>query len=198
MMRNLGNIFIFIMLKPDRFHTHLNVNQIKQTSNDNILCVDLIKQALTNTQSVMELAKKIDEISDHPFFWSPKEILDFILEINKMIEADNNKFTKILYINSYEVTGEDWTTRVSTKLIEKLKEARQAYNQKIGSKRIENESRNLRNLILTIRNIKSHAMDEEMAEIVGRTDEEFVNYWTLRFPKLIMHLYSAMKQFEGN
>ncbi len=53
----------------------------------------------------------------------------------------------------------------------------------------------VRDLLRAIRNKKHHyrELPDEVKQSLGSLPDEFVDYFVGRFPKLIMHVYSAMK-----
>jgi serine/threonine-protein kinase/endoribonuclease IRE1 len=53
----------------------------------------------------------------------------------------------------------------------------------------------LRDLLRAIRNKKHHyrELTPEVAQSLGSLPDEFIDYFTVRFPKLIQHVYEAMQ-----
>ena len=57
----------------------------------------------------------------------------------------------------------------------------------------------MRDLLRAIRNKKHHyrELTNDVAQSLGSLPDGFVDYFTYRFPKLIMHVYEAMKCCAG-
>ena len=55
--------------------------------------------------------------------------------------------------------------------------------------------RSVRDLLRAIRNKKHHyrELTEEAKALYGEMPGEFADYWTFRFPRLVMHSYKAMQ-----
>ena len=55
--------------------------------------------------------------------------------------------------------------------------------------------RSVRDLLRAIRNKKHHyrELTEEAKALYGEMPGEFADYWTSRFPRLVMHSYKAMQ-----
>lgn len=178
------------------------INMIKNDSNNNHLCKDLLSKLLVIDWKLRINAK---EALKHPFFWSAQETLYFIVEIAIMIE-DSRKHGGNFHNEIFEKSGRviggrkgaDWTKRVGSNLLGEIQKSREAFgkNKKIG-KVEEVDGTKIMSLINTVRNMKVHARSAEVTAIVGSDDETFLNYWTSKFPFLIVHLYEVKCKSEN-
>lgn len=208
---SLGKVFIFLMIKMGHGKAQqtkgrgkkigiipsLEVNQLKNDSNDIVLCKNMIEKML-----VTDPKARIDgnNILKHPFFWSAQQSRDFILEISKMLEGSSNDFRTELYKGSFKVMGgkdAEWTGRITNKLLEELKKARKAYCTRTGATNDEIDGKKITSLINTIRNMIVHTKTAEVTAIVGSDDETFIKYWTSRFPNLILHLWETKVKYDN-
>lgn len=204
---SLGKVFIFIMLQMGHgrdYHqkgkksvtTTIDINRLKNDSNDIILCKNMLEKIFYLDP---KLRLSIEKILEHPFFWSASRIRDFILDIAIMLEGSNNDFRTEIFHGSQKVIGgknSDWTSRISNKLLEEIKKARQAFHNRTKAFNDDIDGKKITSLITVIRNMIVHTRTAEVIEIVGNDDEAFIKYWTSRFPNLILHLLDAKIRYE--
>jgi serine/threonine-protein kinase/endoribonuclease IRE1 len=204
---SLGKVFIYIMLQMGhgKFHngkskkgviSSLDRNQLKNDSNDVILCKHMLENILVIDP---EMRMTAENILVHPFFWSAQKTRDFILDIAKMLEG-NNDFRSEIFKGSQKVIGGkgfEWASRISNKLLDELKNARKAYCSRTGANNDEIDGKKITSLIHTMRNMIVHTKSAEVIAIVGDDDETFIKYWTSRFPNLILHLYQSKIKYEN-
>lgn len=205
---SLGKVFIYIMLamgdgKIQNTKTKkgiissLEINQLKNDSNDMILCKHMLERILVVDG---KLRMSAEEILKHPFFWSASTTRDFILNIAKMLEGNNKDFRSELFKGFQKVIGRknaEWTSRINNDLLAELKKARIAYCNRTGANNEDIDGKKITSLIITIRNMIVHTKTAEVTKIVGDSDEAFIKYWTTRFPNLILHLYETKMRYEN-
>lgn len=152
----------------------------------------LSKILIKSEQKRLSAAKMLE----HPFFWSAKDTLYFIVDVSKSIEASNAFRTEIFKGCKKVMMGDDWTKRIPNELNAAIQISRQAYNAKIGGKQDSVDGTKITSLIQNIRNLIVHSNSPEIEEIVGKTEEDFLNYWKGKFPFLIEHLYETKCRFD--
>lgn len=177
------------------------IKTIKNDSNNNILCKDLLSKLLVIDWKLRINAK---EALKHPFFWSAQETLNFIVEIAIMIE-DSRKHGGNFHIEIFGKSGRvirdgksaDWTEKIDSDLLGEIQKSREAFGKNKKTGKVEEFDGTIMSLIFNIRNMKVHARSAEVNAIVGSDDDTFLNYWTSKFPFLIFHLYEVKCKSEN-
>ncbi|KAH9819103.1 IRE protein kinase [Melampsora americana] len=144
-----------------------------------------------------------EQVLQNPYFWDPTKRLMFLCESSDRFEildreSDESKTQEILnrledlkifynYLptNLSNQIQLNWDKRVDKVLIENLGKYRR-YD--FGS---------IRDLLRVLRNKKHHFQDlpENLKRTLGNLPEGFLNYFTKRFPSLIIHVYLIIDQF---
>lgn len=154
-------------------------------SADENLAVDLIEKMLRMNPTERPSA---EQILSHAFFWDSKKILATFANIIKDSEgktdADMIKISVIknaLNDNSALVIYGNWKTKVDNPFSDDLKVKR---NLKLQGDCVFD-------LIRYIRNKYTHLKDQtlELQALLGENDDDFLKYWTTKFPKIIVHTY---------
>ena len=123
-----------------------------------------------------------EEVLSHPFFWSDEEKLDFICFVSDRVEIEKpDSFIrrKIESVAWYALGEGPWNIRIDSGLIENLGKYRK-YN-----------FLSLRDLLRVIRNKRNHFRDlpEELQWELGTIPSGFLQYFCVRFPKLLLTSY---------
>lgn len=193
---SLGCVYFFIFTggfkiqcySADAVSARLKANI--DPSNDGILLKHLLTKILNEPRGNR---MRTQNIMQHPYFWNTSKTLDFIVKISNRMESSTEFATKICKGQHLVIHG-DWTLNggVDQKLLKAIITADQNHQRQTGAKSSDNiNGKIITSLVRKIRNLICHARSTEVAEIVGSTDEEFLEYWTSKFPSLIMHLYDA-------
>lgn len=124
----------------------------------------------------------------HPFFWSSAKKLEFLLKVSDRFEIERRDPPSPLLLQleakaNQVILNGDWTTKFDREFMENLGK----YRKYSGSK--------LMDLLRALRNKYHHFMDlpEDLAAVMGPIPNGFYDYFILRFPDLLMVIYSLVK-----
>jgi serine/threonine-protein kinase/endoribonuclease IRE1 len=128
----------------------------------------------------------------HPFFWSPKKRLDFLCDVSDHFEHEQRDppSPHLEYLESYADTvivgsgkDQDWQRKLDRMFLDTLGKQRK-YN---GAKMLD--------LLRALRNKKNHYEDMslDVKKRVGPLPHGYLQYFTIRFPTLLMACYWAIK-----
>ncbi|XP_053153299.1 serine/threonine-protein kinase/endoribonuclease IRE1 isoform X1 [Hemicordylus capensis] len=121
----------------------------------------------------------------HPFFWGLEKQLQFFQDVSDRIEKESldGPIVKELEKGGRAVVKMDWREHITVPLQTDLRKFR---SYKGGS---------VRDLLRAMRNKKHHyrELPPEVQETLGSVPDDFVRYFTLRFPCLLLHTYHAMQ-----
>uniref|UniRef100_A0A224Z8L0 non-specific serine/threonine protein kinase n=1 Tax=Rhipicephalus zambeziensis TaxID=60191 RepID=A0A224Z8L0_9ACAR len=125
----------------------------------------------------------------HPVFWGPKRQLDFFQDVSDRIEKEPADSTVVrrLERGGFEVVRGDWRDHITEELQKDLRKYR-TY-----------KGHSVRDLLRAMRNKKHHyrELPEALQSELGTIPEEFVGYFTSRFPLLLPHTYLAMQEWRA-
>lgn len=201
---SLGCVYVFMATKGFKIHDTRSRNNVPARLNaiiDNSTSEKILfKNLLCKILRLNHLERiKSEKISDHPYFWNALQTLNFIIEVANAIESPINFYDQIKG-RSRNVFRGDWTQKIDSELLEEIKSTRKNFKQKYSKGEVEQEENlngmKISTLITNIRNMKCHFRSQSIKNIVGESDEEFLKYWTTRFPALIMQLHEAMEQYQ--
>lgn len=202
---SLACIFLYFfkgssMIENFKYENQMNkvaarINQlIPDDSTRSILLKDLIRKMLKFRP---HQRLDIEEVQEHPFFWSGKESTDFIISVSKMMERNkerDNEFRAEIIKGSQRIIYENWVNRLEEELVQELRMIQKSHNSRASGSL---DPKNIVSLITKIRNIASHAQTETITKFMGSNPESFINYWNTKFPKLMAHLYNAHMRYEN-
>lgn len=124
----------------------------------------------------------------HPVFWGPKRQLDFFQDVSDRIEKEppESEVVRRLERGGFEVVRGDWREHITEELQKDLRKYR-TY-----------KGHSVRDLLRAMRNKKHHyrELPEALQSELGTIPEEFVGYFTSRFPLLLPHTYLAMQEWR--
>ncbi|XP_044305442.1 serine/threonine-protein kinase/endoribonuclease IRE1 isoform X1 [Varanus komodoensis] len=147
-----------------------------------IVARDLIEQMISTDPQKRPSAKCVLK---HPFFWSLEKQLQFFQDVSDRIEKESldGPIVKELEKGGRAVVNMDWREHITVPLQTDLRRFR---SYKGGS---------VRDLLRAMRNKKHHyrELPPEVQETLGSVPDDFVRYFTLRFPHLLLHTYHAMR-----
>jgi serine/threonine protein kinase len=170
------------------------INKMKKINpKSNALRKNLLSKILIKNERMRISASKMLK---HPFFWSTKDTLYFIVDVSKLIETSNTFRQEISKGSKKVMMGDNWMSKIPENLVAEFQIIRQTYNAKNGRKQDKIDGTNIISLTKQIRNLIVHSNSPEIEDIVGKTEEEFLNYWTGKFPYLIEHLFEAKSRFN--
>ncbi|XP_042307653.1 serine/threonine-protein kinase/endoribonuclease IRE1 [Sceloporus undulatus] len=149
---------------------------------EDIVARDLIEQMISTDPQKRPSANCVLK---HPFFWSLEKQLQFFQDVSDRIEKESldGLIVKELEKGGRAVVNMDWREHITVPLQTDLRKFR---SYKGGS---------VRDLLRAMRNKKHHyrELPPEVQETLGSVPDDFVHYFTLRFPHLLLHTYHAMQ-----
>ncbi|VDN59955.1 unnamed protein product [Dracunculus medinensis] len=183
---SLGCIFYYVLTKGMHPFGGSLQRQAKIVSLflnlENIPGLSLIHSMLQKNPNSRPTAK---DLLVHPFFWSASRQLQFFSDVSDRIEKEdiNSLVVKRLEKGSRLVVTGNWRDVICPALSDDLKKFR-SY-----------KGHSVRDLLRAMRNKKHHyrELPEEVRISLGDIPEQFVHYFTSRFPELLMHTYEAME-----
>jgi len=142
----------------------------------------LIEKMISNDSKIRPLTK---HLLSNPIFWSKSKKLQFLQDVSDRLEKIETDDPIIVELekNANVTIKNNWKSHVCPELIKDLTKFR-TYNGLL-----------LRDLLRVIRNKKHHyrELSPELKQSLGSLPDEFTDYFTSRFPKLILHVYEVMK-----
>ncbi|XP_069123226.1 serine/threonine-protein kinase/endoribonuclease IRE1-like [Argopecten irradians] len=143
---------------------------------------DLIEAALSFEPSKRPAAKMMLK---HPFFWSREKQMMFFQDVSDRIEKETEQCEVVqkLEAGGSEVVKKDWRKNITAELQNDLRKFRTYKGE------------NVRDLLRAMRNKKHHyrELPDNVKNSLGAVPDQFVLYFTSRFPRLLIHTYHAMK-----
>lgn len=203
---SLGCVFFFMFsgglsIHDIKFKSHQNIlerNQGAASPNyTDVLCADLIQKLVPYKHAERLTTEKIKA---HPLFWSPQDIMNFFIEIAKLVQTSSDVLRKALYKDSNTIVGdenEDWTVKVDKVVMQELYNIRSDFKARSGTEAEVKFKKNILSLIRVMRNIIVHTQAPALDVYMG-TPEKFVNYWLTRFPGLLLHVYNAKEVADNH
>uniref|UniRef100_A0A8D2MSF0 non-specific serine/threonine protein kinase n=1 Tax=Zonotrichia albicollis TaxID=44394 RepID=A0A8D2MSF0_ZONAL len=121
----------------------------------------------------------------HPFFWSQEKQLQFFQDVSDRVEKEpvEGPIVSALESGGRAVVRTNWRMHISLPLQMDLRKFR---TYKGGS---------VRDLLRAMRNKKHHyhELPADVQVALGSVPEGFVEYFTSRFPRLLLHTHGAMR-----
>ncbi|KAG5680730.1 hypothetical protein PVAND_010220 [Polypedilum vanderplanki] len=173
------------------------IKSIKEETTSIILFKDLLIKML-KFQGSKRLSTA--DIQKHPYFWNAKQMIDLIVNVSRIMERDDNELKTFLFKGSSRVIGDSWVQRIDEDVTTELKVIKKNYrnfNRGGGKKKEDLNETSIKSLITTIRNISVHDRSSIMIFYMGDNDEQLMDYWNLKFPYLIEHIYNATLQYNN-
>ncbi|KAK3867629.1 hypothetical protein Pcinc_026925 [Petrolisthes cinctipes] len=123
-------------------------------------------------------------ILKHPFFWSQEKVLGFFQDVSDRVERESTESMVVMTLErgGVDVVRGDWRQHMHPTIAEDLRKFR------------DYKGRSVRDLLRALRNKRNHyhELKEEARIVFGYIPDEFVKYWTERFPRLLLHTWYAM------
>ncbi|EDV28277.1 uncharacterized protein TRIADDRAFT_53745 [Trichoplax adhaerens] len=143
--------------------------------------IDLIKKMITANPKQRPTALVAMQ---HPVYWSNGKQLSFFLDISDRIEKEpsNSKLVELLESKSITVTRGDWKKYIGNVLEEDLRKFRSYKGDSV------------KDLLRALRNKKHHyyELSIPLREELGDLPDSFVQYFTSKFPRLLIHCFATM------
>lgn len=121
----------------------------------------------------------------HPFFWDNQKVLNFLTAAADRIKISDGsawQAKQTLQENVESVIGSDWSSRLDYEVVSSL--AYRSRNHNYGTS-------SLSELLRAIRNKAAHydEMSTQAKQVYGPIPEGFADYWTSKFPALVLHVF---------
>ncbi|KAK2494043.1 hypothetical protein MC885_008058 [Smutsia gigantea] len=121
----------------------------------------------------------------HPFFWSRAKQLQFFQDVSDWLEKESEQgpLVTALEAGGSAVVRCNWHKHISEPLQTDLRRFRSYKGMSV------------RDLLRAMRNKKHHyrELPVEVQQVLGPVPNSFVQYFTDRFPQLLLHTYHAMR-----
>lgn len=122
----------------------------------------------------------------HPLFWSSSTTKDFLIKVSDSLENQKTAKTNIEIGNTEIFPKQGWMGELSDEVKNYLEASKHKYRSYDSTK--------VRDLLRAIRNLSHHypTLEYNVRISLGASDEEFMDFWISRFPKLLLHTYMTM------
>lgn len=156
--------------------------QLQEETHDKVVALDLVKAMLSLLPQDRPSA---GWVLAHPLFWSRAKELQFFQDVSDWLEKEPEQgpLVTALEAENYKVVRENWYKHISAPLQEDLKRFR-SY-----------KGTSVRDLLRAMRNKKHHyrELPTEVRQTLGQLPAGFIQYFTHRFPRLLLHTHRAMR-----
>ncbi|XP_051003136.1 serine/threonine-protein kinase/endoribonuclease IRE2 [Acomys russatus] len=156
--------------------------QLEEETHDKVVALDLVKAMLSLLPQDRPSA---GEVLAHPLFWSRAKQLQFLQDVSDWLEKEPEQGPLVMALEagSHKVVRENWHKHISAPLQADLKRFR-SY-----------KGTSVRDLLRAMRNKKHHyrELPTEVRQALGQLPAGFIQYFTHRFPKLLLHTHHTMR-----
>uniref|UniRef100_A0A1I7UR29 non-specific serine/threonine protein kinase n=1 Tax=Caenorhabditis tropicalis TaxID=1561998 RepID=A0A1I7UR29_9PELO len=130
-----------------------------------------------------------EAVLNHPFFWTSEKRLAFFSDVSDRVEKedDHSPVVRRLEAEARTICCGGWREKICEALREDLRKFR-TY-----------KTTSVRDLLRAMRNKKHHyrELPEEVRLSLGDIPDQFLHYFTARFPRLLLHVYKATEWCAG-
>nr|XP_058892947.1 serine/threonine-protein kinase/endoribonuclease IRE2 isoform X2 [Kogia breviceps] len=155
---------------------------LEEEAHDKVVAWNLVEAMLSPPPQARPSAH---QVLAHPFFWSRAKQLQFFQDVSDWLEKEPEQGPLVMALEAggSEVVRSDWHKHISVPLQTDLKRFR-SY-----------KGTSVRDLLRAVRNKKHHyrELPDEVQQALGPVPDGFVQYFTNRFPRLLLHTYHAMR-----
>nr|KAF6440452.1 endoplasmic reticulum to nucleus signaling 2 [Rousettus aegyptiacus] len=154
---------------------------LEEEAHDQVVARSLVEAMLSRLPQARPSAP---EVLAHPFFWSRAKQLQFFQDVSDWLEKESEQAPLVMGLEaggSMVVRG-DWYKHISVPLQTDLRRFR-TY-----------QGTSVRDLLRAVRNKRHHyrELPAELRQALGHVPDGFVQYFTARFPRLLLHTHQAM------
>uniref|UniRef100_A0A673UQ98 Serine/threonine-protein kinase/endoribonuclease IRE2 n=1 Tax=Suricata suricatta TaxID=37032 RepID=A0A673UQ98_SURSU len=155
---------------------------LEEETHDKVVARNLVEAMLSPLPQARPSAH---QVLAHPFFWSRAKELQFFQDVSDWLEKEPEQGPLVMALEAGgpTVVRCNWHTHISVPLQTDLRRFR-TY-----------KGTSVRDLLRAMRNKKHHyrELPAEARQALGRIPDSFVQYFTARFPRLLLHTYGAMR-----
>ncbi|XP_074052350.1 serine/threonine-protein kinase/endoribonuclease IRE2 isoform X2 [Macrotis lagotis] len=173
----------------DSLHQQANIlagvahmDHFEEETHEKVIAKELV-EAMLSPQP--QLRPSAQYVLAHPFFWSRAKELQFFQDVSDRVEkeAAEGPLVTALEAGSKIVVKQNWHNHISGPLQSDLRKFR-SY-----------KGTSVRDLLRAMRNKRHHYQElpMEVRQALGQVPEEFIQYFTSRFPRLLLHTHKAMR-----
>ncbi|XP_054992776.1 serine/threonine-protein kinase/endoribonuclease IRE2 [Sorex araneus] len=159
-----------------------SLGHLEEEVQDKVLARDVVAAMLSPLPRARPSAP---QVLAHPFFWSRAKQLQFFQDVSDWLEKEPERgpLVTALEAGGAAVVRGDWHTHISVPLQTDLRRFR-SY-----------KGTSVRDLLRAMRNKKHHyrELPAEAQRALGHIPDGFVQYFTARFPRLLLHTHGAMR-----
>uniref|UniRef100_A0A2K6FDT8 Serine/threonine-protein kinase/endoribonuclease IRE2 n=1 Tax=Propithecus coquereli TaxID=379532 RepID=A0A2K6FDT8_PROCO len=158
------------------------LTHLEEEAHDKVLARDLVEAMLSLLPQARPSAQ---QVLAHPFFWSRAKQLQFFQDVSDWLEKESEQgpLVRALEAGGYRVVRNNWHKHISLPLQTDLRRFR-SY-----------KGTSVRDLLRAMRNKKHHyrELPADVRQALGQVPDSFVQYFTSRFPRLLLHTHHAMR-----
>ncbi|XP_039090371.1 serine/threonine-protein kinase/endoribonuclease IRE2 isoform X2 [Hyaena hyaena] len=155
---------------------------LEEETHDKVVARNLVEAMLSPLPQARPSAH---QVLTHPFFWSRAKQLQFFQDVSDWLEKEPEQGPLVMALEAggLAVVRCNWHTHISVPLQTDLRRFR-TY-----------KGTSVRDLLRAMRNKKHHyrELPAEVRQALGCVPDSFVQYFTTRFPQLLLHTYGAMR-----
>ncbi|XP_012398456.2 serine/threonine-protein kinase/endoribonuclease IRE2 [Sarcophilus harrisii] len=159
----------------------VHMDHFEEETHEKVIAKELV-EAMLSPQP--QLRPSAQSVLAHPFFWSRTKELQFFQDVSDRVEkeAAEGPLVTALETGGKVVVRQNWHSHISGPLQSDLRKFR-TY-----------KGTSVRDLLRAMRNKRHHYQElpTEVRQALGQVPEEFVQYFTSRFPQLLLHTHKAM------
>uniref|UniRef100_G1M6M1 Serine/threonine-protein kinase/endoribonuclease IRE2 n=2 Tax=Ailuropoda melanoleuca TaxID=9646 RepID=G1M6M1_AILME len=159
-----------------------SLTHLEEEAHDKVVARNLVEAMLSPLPQARPSAP---QVLAHPFFWSTAKQLQFFQDVSDWLEKESEQgpLVTALEAGGSAVVRGDWQKHISVPLQTDLRRFR-TY-----------KGTSVRDLLRAMRNKKHHyrELPTEVRQALGHVPDSFIQYFTARFPRLLLHTYSAMR-----
>uniref|UniRef100_A0A7N9IH41 Serine/threonine-protein kinase/endoribonuclease IRE2 n=1 Tax=Macaca fascicularis TaxID=9541 RepID=A0A7N9IH41_MACFA len=155
---------------------------LEEEVHDKVVARDLVAAMLSLLPQARPSAP---QVLAHPFFWSRAKQLQFFQDVSDWLEKESEQepLMRALEAGGCAVVRDNWHEHISMPLQTDLRKFR-SY-----------KGTSVRDLLRAVRNKKHHyrELPVEVQQALGQVPDGFVQYFTNRFPQLLLHTHRVMR-----
>uniref|UniRef100_A0A8D2E0S9 Serine/threonine-protein kinase/endoribonuclease IRE2 n=1 Tax=Sciurus vulgaris TaxID=55149 RepID=A0A8D2E0S9_SCIVU len=158
------------------------LTHLEEEAHDKVVARDLVEAMLS---PVPQARPSAPQVLAHPLFWSRSKQLQFFQDVSDWLEKESEQgpLVTALEAGSSKVVRHNWHKHISMPLQTDLRRFR-SY-----------KGTSVRDLLRAMRNKKHHyrELPAEVQQALGQVPDSFLQYFTQRFPRLLLHTHHAMR-----
>ncbi|XP_011843353.1 PREDICTED: serine/threonine-protein kinase/endoribonuclease IRE2, partial [Mandrillus leucophaeus] len=155
---------------------------LEEEVHDKVVARDLVAAMLSLLPQARPSAP---QVLAHPFFWSRAKQLQFFQDVSDWLEKESEQepLMRALEAGGCAVVRDNWHEHISMPLQTDLRKFR-SY-----------KGTSVRDLLRAVRNKKHHyrELPVEVRQALGQVPDGFIQYFTNRFPQLLLHTHRVMR-----